>query len=346
MRRQDFFYHLPPELIAQYPASPRTASRLLYFKRQTEAYQHGLFTQVLDLLNPGDILVLNDTQVIPARLYGRKASGGQVEVFLERIVDTQRILAQIRASKAPSLGSCITIQPPSAAHLPPVKLEVLARQGGFFELAVLGDQAVLPVLQAYGHVPLPPYIQRPDQASDQACYQTVYAAQPGAVAAPTAGLHFDEALLQRLQAKGIALAFITLHVGAGTFQPMRVERIEEHVIHAEWMSLTPATVAKILAAKAEGGRVIAVGTTTVRCLESAAQQGVLKPFEGETRLFIYPGYLFQVVDAVITNFHLPESSLLMLVAAFAGYQPTLKAYQVAVEQRYRFYSYGDAMMMF
>lgn len=341
MRRQDFSYDLPPELIAQFPASPRTSSRLFGFQRFSEQYQHGHFAQLADWLRPTDLLVLNNTRVIPARLYGTKASGGRIEVLLERVVSTHQILAKIRASKSPPSGSRLLL---TGTHGITV-VEVLGREQEFFRLAFPQDRPVLAVLEDSGHIPLPPYIARPDQLTDQQDYQTVYATQPGAVAAPTAGLHFDEDLLQRLQTKGIQAVFVTLHVGAGTFQPMRVDNILEHQIHAESMALDAATCDAILTTKAKGGRVIAVGTTTARCLESAAREGGLKPFQGETRLFIYPGYEFKVIDGLITNFHLPESSLLMLVAAFAGHAHTLQAYRTAIQHRYRFYSYGDAMLI-
>ena len=337
MQRSDFSFELPLELIAQAPLAERAASRLLCLDDRGQISDRS-FRALADLLRPGDLLVLNDTRVIPARLHGKKDSGGRIEVLVERVLDERRILAQVRASKSPRDGACL--------HLDgAIEARVLGREGEFFVLEFAGEDAVLTQLERHGHIPLPPYITRADVAADHERYQTVYAREPGAVAAPTAGLHFDAALLAQLGEQGINSAYVTLHVGAGTFQPLRVERLEEHRMHAERVEVSAETCAAIAATKSRGGRVIAVGTTVVRSLEAAAQSGTLQPYRGETRLFITPGYEFRVVDALVTNFHLPESTLLMLVCAFAGYEPIMRAYRHAVEQRYRFFSYGDAMFL-
>lgn len=344
MQVSDFHFSLPEELIARYPMPERSASRLLQLDGVSGAIHHGQFCDVIDLLNPGDLLVFNNTRVIPARLFGQKASGGKIEVLVERLLDEHRILAHIRASKSPKEGASLLFDHGYSATM-------LARHGALFELEFDGDSRVLEILEHIGHMPLPPYIDRPDEQADKERYQTVYNAKPGAVAAPTAGLHFDQPLLQLLQAKGIELAFVTLHVGAGTFQPVRVERIEDHHMHQEYVEVPPEVVEQIAATRRRGGRVVAVGTTSVRSLESAARASgaaegqPLQPFYGDTDIFIYPGYRFAVVDALITNFHLPESTLIMLVSAFAGYQHVMDAYAAAVAQRYRFFSYGDAMFV-
>ena len=338
MRVSDFDYELPRDLIADHPAQPRSSSRLLELTaggvlrdRRMDAFP--------DLLAAEDLLVFNDTRVIPARLFGYKDSGGRVEVLVERLLDAQRVLAHVRASKTPRPGSTLRLAEP---RLP---VEVLGRVGELFELRFAGDVPVLELLDRYGHVPLPPYIERPDQQADRDDYQTLYARHPGAVAAPTAGLHFDAALLERLHSRGIETAFVTLHVGAGTFQPVRVERLAEHVMHAEYVHVDETVCAAVSETRARGGRVVAVGTTVVRSLESAAAGGELQPFGGDTRLFITPGYRFQVVDALLTNFHLPQSTLLMLVCALAGFEPVMAAYRHAIRERYRFFSYGDAMFV-
>ncbi len=338
MRRSDFNYTLPDTLIAQRPPAARGASRLLCLDGRSGALNDRVFRDLPGLLRPGDLLVFNDTRVIPARLYGVKESGGKIEVLVERVLDERRVMAQIRASKAPKAGARVLLEGVIAA-------EVRGREGDLFELAFAAEQPVLALLEQHGHMPLPPYIDRADAAEDRARYQTVYARVPGAVAAPTAGLHFDEALLAEVRAAGVETAFVTLHVGAGTFQPMRVEELTAHRMHAERLSVSAALCAQVSAARSRGGRVIAVGTTVARSLESAAAGGELRPFEGETRLFIYPGYHFRVVDALVTNFHLPESTLLMLLCAFAGYEQTMNAYRHAVRQQYRFFSYGDAMFV-
>ncbi len=338
MRRSDFHYPLPPALIAQRPAAERGASRLLCLDGPSRRLVDRRFRELPDLLRPGDLLIFNDTRVIPARLFGVKASGGKIEVLVERVLEERRVLAHIRASKAPKPGMSLYLEGGLEA-------EVRGREGELFELVFGGEQPVLSLLEQHGHIPLPPYIDRPDADEDRARYQTVYARRPGAVAAPTAGLHFDEAMLDQLRTRGVESAFVTLHVGAGTFQPVRVDELSAHPMHAEYANVSAEVCERIAAARARGGRVIAVGTTVTRSLESAAAGGELRPFAGETRLFIYPGYRFRVVDALITNFHLPESTLLMLVCAFAGYDSVMAAYRHAVEQEYRFFSYGDAMFV-
>ena len=338
MRKSDFNYSLPPELVAQYPASPRTASRLLHLGSASGVIRDLRFTDLPSLLQAGDLLVFNDTRVIPARLFGSKESGGRIEVLIERLLDAHRVLAQVRASKPPKPGQKLMLESDVTAV-------VQSRDGEFYELTFDTDKPILDILDRIGHVPLPPYIGRTDETADRERYQTVYARQRGAVAAPTAGLHFDEAMLGRLKDMGVESAFVTLHVGAGTFQPLRVDDIREHCMHAEYLRITPEVCDKINAAKKEERRVVAVGTTVVRALETAARDGSVNAFEGETDIFIYPGYRFQIVDALLTNFHLPESTLLMLVCAFGGTENVLNAYLHAVEQKYRFYSYGDAMFV-
>jgi S-adenosylmethionine:tRNA ribosyltransferase-isomerase len=317
---------------------PRSHSRLLELAVDG-ALRDRRMTEFPALIDAGDLLVFNNTRVIPARLFGHKTSGGKVEVLVERLLGGRRVLAHVRAGKAPKPGSRLRL---GAAEL---DVEVGARQDDLFELRFAGVTPVLELLEQYGHVPLPPYIQRADGDADREDYQTLWAAHPGAVAAPTAGLHFDRELLQALADKGIESAFVTLHVGAGTFQPVRVDRTEDHVMHAEQVQVDAAVCAAVAATRARGGRVVAVGTTVVRSLEAAAQAGELRPFYGDTRLFITPGYAFTVVDALLTNFHLPQSTLLMLVCAFAGYQPVMAAYRHAIDRQYRFFSYGDAMFL-
>jgi S-adenosylmethionine:tRNA ribosyltransferase-isomerase len=338
MRVADFHFDLPDALIARHPLAERRSSRLLVLDGESGALAHRQFADLLDYLRPGDLMVFNDTRVIPARLFGQKASGGKLEILVERVLDSHRVLAHVRSSKSPKPGSLIHIEGGGEA-------EMLARHDALFELR-FGEE-VLPLLERVGHMPLPPYIDRADDASDRERYQTVYSdrAKAGAVAAPTAGLHFDEALLAAIREQGIDTAFVTLHVGAGTFQPVRVERIEDHHMHREWLQVGQDVVDAVAACRARGGRVIAVGTTSVRSLESAALEGELKAFIGDTDIFLYPGKRFHVVDALVTNFHLPESTLLMLVSAFAGYPQTMAAYAAAVEQQYRFFSYGDAMFI-
>ena len=336
MRVADFSFELPDSLIARHPLAERHGSRLLVLDGPSGVLAHRQFPDLLEYLRPGDLMVFNNTRVIPARLFGQKASGGKLEVLVERVLDSHRVLAHVRASKAPKEGAVILIDGGGEA-------EMVARHDTLFELRF--TEEVLPLLDRVGHVPLPPYIDRPDEGADRERYQTVYAERAGAVAAPTAGLHFDEALLEKIAAKGVERAFVTLHVGAGTFQPVRVDKIEDHHMHKEWLEVSQDVVDAITACRARGGRVIAVGTTSVRSLESAARDGVLKAFSSDTDIFIYPGRPFHVVDALVTNFHLPESTLLMLGSAFAGYPETMAAYAAAVEQGYRFFSYGDAMFI-
>jgi len=336
MRRADFAYELPEDLIAQAPLADRPASRLLVLDGQTGAFRDAMFRDLPSLLEPRDLLVLNDTRVIPARAFGHKATGGRVEMLVERITGGRTVSAQLRASKTPAVGGRIEFDGGAVAT-------IAARVDELWKLDF--DRPVLPWLEAHGHVPLPPYIRRADEAADRERYQTVFARAPGAVAAPTAGLHFDQALLAACRLKGVRTATVTLHVGAGTFQPVRADDPREHRLHAERVEVSAEVCEAVEAARARGGRVVAVGTTVVRSLESAAAGDGLAPFEGETELFILPGYRFRVVDALVTNFHLPESSLLMLVAAFAGREAVLEAYRHAVEARYRFFSYGDAMLV-
>ena len=342
MKLSDFSFTLPEHLIAKYPTPDRTASRLLHLNGTTGDVNHKQFQQMLDLVEPGDLLVFNNTRVIPARLLGQKASGGKVEVLIERIVDDNNALAHVRASKAPKPGTDLLLEGA-------VSVTVTGRQDALFELRFNGDATVLEQLEQYGHMPLPPYIDRPDEQADKERYQTVYNQAPGAVAAPTAGLHFDDALLERLQQKGVNLAYVTLHVGAGTFQPVRVDNILEHKMHSEFAIVPEDVVNAVRATKAAGKRVIAVGTTSVRSLESSALEAskgeVLVPYQSDTDIFIYPGFEFKVVDAMFTNFHLPESTLIMLISAFAGKDNVLHAYEQAIEQEYRFYSYGDSMFI-
>ena len=343
MLRSDFNFDLPDSLIARYPQAERSSSRLLKLNRQNGDVAHGKFTDVLSALAPGDLLVFNNTRVIPARLFGQKASGGKIEVLVERILDQQRFLAHVRASKAPKAGNILLLEQDA-------EVEMVQRHGELFELKMCNDEPVLQMLERLGHMPLPPYIDRPDAASDRERYQTVYNEKPGAVAAPTAGLHFDEPLLAALKDKGVEFAFVTLHVGAGTFQPVRADNILEHQMHSEYAEVPAEVVDAVLACKARGNKVVAVGTTSVRSLESAAQaakaKGLgLQPFAADTQIFIYPGYEFLVIDGLITNFHLPESTLIMLVSALSSREFVLNAYQQAIAEQYRFYSYGDAMLI-
>jgi S-adenosylmethionine:tRNA ribosyltransferase-isomerase len=337
MLKSDFFYELPEDLIAQAPLGERGASRLLCLDHESQLADRG-FADLPDILRPGDLLVLNDTRVMPARLHGRKSSGGRIEILIERVISPSLALAHVRASKSPKPGTMLLLDGGYACR-------VEERRDDLFLLQFPEGQTVEEVLSAVGHIPLPPYIYRPDEAGDRERYQTVYARTPGAVAAPTAGLHFDEDMLKTLADQGVGHAFVTLHVGSGTFLPVRVENLDEHRMHAEICDVPESTVARIRETRERGGRVVAVGTTVVRSLESAALAGELLPFQGETRLFIQPGFQYRCVDAMITNFHLPESTLLALVCAFAGYQPVMAAYRHAVEQRYRFFSYGDAMFL-
>lgn len=343
MRVADFTFELPESLIAHYPQAQRSGCRLLSLNGPDGELTHGVFTDLLDKLNPGDLLVFNNTRVIPARIFGRKASGGKIEVLIERMLDDKRVLAHVRSSKAPKPGTELLLGDDEN-----VQATMVARHDALFEIEFHDERPVLDILNVIGHMPLPPYIDRPDEDADRELYQTVYSQKPGAVAAPTAGLHFDEPLLAALREKGIETAFVTLHVGAGTFQPVRVDTIEDHIMHAEYAEVPQDVVDAVLACKARGNRVVAVGTTSVRSLESAAQaaqDALIAPFFGDTKIFIYPGYHYQVIDVLVTNFHLPESTLIMLVSAFAGYQHTMQAYQQAVAEKYRFFSYGDAMFI-
>ena len=338
MQRQDFYFDLPESLIAKAPTEQRRGSRLLCLDGNSGDLAHRQFADLLDLVEPGDLLVFNDTRVIPARLFAQKASGGKLEILIERVLDEQRALAHVRSSKSPKPGSEILLEDGTV-------LKMVARHDALFELEFPKEEGALAVLERLGHMPLPPYIDRADTETDKERYQTVYSRNAGAVAAPTAGLHFDDEMIESLRAKGVDTAFVTLHVGAGTFQPVRVDDIHTHKMHTEILDVPADVCDAVAACKARGGRVIAVGTTSVRALESAAKSGTLKPTRGETDIFIYPGYTFKVVDRLITNFHLPESTLLMLVSAFAGYRNTMNAYKAAVENEYRFFSYGDAMLI-
>lgn len=339
MKTSDFNFDLPDELIARYPQAVRSSSRLLKLDGMTSELTHGQFTDLLDLVDAGDLLVFNNTRVIPARLFGQKESGGKLEALIERVIDDQEALSHIKCSRAPKPGTSIILEG--------TKVEVVGREGALFHLKFHVDNLVN-WLEEVGHMPLPPYMDREDELSDRERYQTVYNEKPGAVAAPTAGLHFDDELLQALKDKGANLAFVTLHVGAGTFQPVKVDDVNEHVMHSEYLEVDQAVCDAVNATRAAGKRVIAIGTTTVRSLESAAQKSdgdELQPYSGETEIFIYPGYQFKSVDALVTNFHLPESTLIMLVSAFAGRGPVLRAYEEAVREQYRFFSYGDAMFI-
>jgi S-adenosylmethionine:tRNA ribosyltransferase-isomerase len=337
MQLNDFNFELPPELIARYPLAKRSSSRLLCVTEKQAELLHRQFDAVVDLLTPGDLLVFNDTKVIPARLIGRKNTGGQVEILIERVLDEKRILAQVRASKALRLGSYLSL---AQNHF----LEVVDRRNQFYELRYNQEhRSVLAMIESIGEIPLPPYMQRTAEEEDKERYQTIYAKHKGSVAAPTAGFHFDEELLQKLAEKKIETGCLTLHIGAGTFAPVRVENIREHTMHAEYLDVPTELCTKIAAAKSRGKRVVAVGTTSLRALETASQSGTIEPYRGETSIFIYPGYQFRCADALITNLHLPCSTLLMLVCAFGGFENVMHAYQEAVKRAYRFYSYGDAM---
>ena len=338
MKKSDFQYHLPPELIAQAPLPQRSGSRLLVVDVASGTFADRQFTDLLDYLKTGDLVVFNDTRVLPARLFGRKQSGGAVEILIERITGTHEARAQLGVSKKPKPGSKLNLDDGTP-------VTVLGRDGEFFVLRFDTTEPLEKLLLRVGRLPLPPYIERDAGADDLERYQTVFAREPGAVAAPTAGLHFDAAQFERLKEQGIDTGYVTLHVGAGTFQPMRAEALSDHVMHREWLNVGAELVEKIRRTRERGGRVIAVGTTVVRALESALREGEVMPFAGETQIFIFPGYRIRSVDALLTNFHLPESTLLMLVSALAGKELMLGAYRHAVEQRYRFFSYGDAMLI-
>ena len=339
MKKSDFHYALPTELIAQTPLPQRSASRLLVVDVPAQRFADRHFTDLVEYLRPGDLLVFNDTRVLPARLYGHKETGGAVEILIERVTGTHEALAQLGVSKKPKPGSRVPLDGGGA-------VTVTGREGEFYTLRFDGPETLEKLLLRLGRMPLPPYISRAAEAADAERYQTVYARAPGAVAAPTAGLHFDTPLLDALRDKGIDFGYVTLHVGAGTFQPLRSESVEEHTMHREWLNVGAALVEQMRRARSRGGRVIAVGTTVVRALESALRDGQVQPFAGETQIFIFPGFHISSVDALVTNFHLPESTLLMLVSAFAGRDLILEAYRHAVSEQYRFFSYGDAMLIF
>lgn len=345
MKITDFDFDLPERLIAKYPSEKRSSSRMLHLNGQNGDVVHKKFIDIVDLLNEGDLLVFNNTRVIPARLFGQKETGGKVEVLLERVLNDGTALAHVKASKSPKPDTLIILEGG-------LKTRVVARKEDLFhiEFIQVGDskQSVFDMLEQYGHMPLPPYIDRADEESDKERYQTVYNKTPGAVAAPTAGLHFDETILQAIQNKGVNTAFVTLHVGAGTFQPVRVENIEEHKMHAEYAEVSQEVVDLVNETKAQGKRVIAVGTTSVRSLESAAkdtEDDLISPFFSDTSIFIYPGFEFKIVDCLLTNFHLPQSTLMMLISAFATREQVMHAYKEAIEKEYRFFSYGDAMFI-
>ncbi len=339
LKKSDFRYDLPPELIAQQPLPSRSASRLLLLPPAPAPLQDRAIRDLPELLQPGDLLIFNDTRVLPARLYGHKATGGRVEVLVERVLGAHEARAQLGVSKSPKEGAELTLDDGT-------KVTVLGRDGEFYRLRFHGVESVEKLLLRSGQMPLPPYMTREPDAEDAQRYQTVFAREPGAVAAPTAGLHFDEPLLEALRERGVEFGHVTLHVGAGTFQPMRAEEVKDHVMHSEWLNVGAHLCERIRATRARGGRVVAVGTTVVRALESSVRDGEVQPFAGETQIFIFPGRRIRSVDALLTNFHLPESTLLMLVCAFAGYERTMAAYAHAVRERYRFFSYGDAMLVF
>ncbi|MDA3305504.1 MULTISPECIES: tRNA preQ1(34) S-adenosylmethionine ribosyltransferase-isomerase QueA [Stenotrophomonas] len=339
LKKSDFHYDLPAELIAQAPLAERSASRLLLVPPAPAAFTDLQVRDLPSLLQPGDLLVFNDTRVIPARLFGQKASGGRVEILIERLLGGQQARAQVGASKSPKAGSRIALDAGGEA-------EVLGRDGEFYVLQFHVPESLEQWLLHAGRLPLPPYIQREPGVDDRERYQTVFAREVGAVAAPTAGLHFDEPLLAALKDRGVEFGHVTLHVGAGTFQPVRADDLKDHVMHREWLNVGAELVQQVRRTRAAGGRVIGVGTTVVRALESAMRDGELLPFAGETQIFITPGYRIRSVDAMVTNFHLPESTLLMMISAFAGKERVFEAYRHAIGQRYRFFSYGDAMLLF
>jgi S-adenosylmethionine:tRNA ribosyltransferase-isomerase len=351
MQCRDFAYTLPEHLIAQHPAPTRSESRLLHLDRDSGSVADHRFTDLPALLRAGDLLVFNDTRVVPARLFGRKDSGGRVEMLLERILDTHAALVQIRASKPPRAGTRLVLEGENGPCAMSVAVRTVAHsfyqdpvsQDAFYEVEF--SSPAYEVLEAIGHTPLPPYIGRPDEPADRHRYQTIYACRPGSVAAPTAGLHFDAALMAALERRGVAMGYLTLHIGAGTFRPLRVERVEAHRMHRESIEIGEPLCRLVADTRRRGGRVVAVGTTSVRALETASIAGELQPFRGDTELFIYPGHRFRSVDALVTNFHLSGSTLLILVCAFAGRKRVLAAYQHAVGTGYRFYSYGDAMFI-
>jgi S-adenosylmethionine:tRNA ribosyltransferase-isomerase len=342
MKTSDFDYNLPEHLIAQQPCEIRSQSRLLHYSRADEKIEHHQFSQIIDLVEPSDLLVFNNTRVIPARMYGIKETGGKVEILIERLVDETHCLAHVKASKTPKAGTHLKLKNTTGKEY---QLTVEARDNDLFVLVCAVGETMAQIMEDIGHMPLPPYIARGDTKDDLSRYQTVYAKSPGAVAAPTAGLHFDDALLTAFKNKGIQSAFVTLHVGAGTFQPVRCDDIKDHHMHFEYLSVPQETVDRCQQTRENGGRIIAVGTTTVRSLETASQKGELEAYNGETDIFIYPGYGFKSIDALITNFHLPESTLLMLISAFSSREEIMHCYAAAIAEEYRFFSYGDAMFI-
>lgn len=345
MKRSDFHYELPERLIARYPLENRTDSRLLCLDGPTGCVRHRQFTDLLDELVAGDLLVFNNTRVIPARLFARKPTGGRGEILVERILDGTSCLAHLRFSKTPKPGAQLQVLRDADGEETGALLNLVSRQGDLFHLETTGGARLMSLLDDVGHIPLPPYIDRADESLDRERYQTVYGEREGAVAAPTAGLHFSEEFIEACRARGVETGFLTLHVGAGTFQPVRAENIREHSMHSEYLEVDAGLCRQVAEARARDRRVVAVGTTVVRALETAAAGGDLGVFSGESDIFIYPGYRFRCVDAMITNFHLPESTLIMLVCAFAGYESVLSAYRQAVAEEYRFFSYGDAMFV-
>jgi len=338
MKKSDFNYYLPETLIAQKPLPDRSASRMLCMEKTSGRLDDRMFSDFVDLIGKDDLLVFNNTKVIPARLFGKKQSGGKVEILIERVLDEHHAVAHVRASKSPKPGTLIELDNALICT-------VTGRDHDLFQLHFATEQSVLEILMEIGHIPLPPYITREDDEEDLSRYQTVFAEKSGAVAAPTAGLHFDHETMEKLEQKGIKKAFVTLHVGSGTFQPVRVEDLSEHVMHKEFYSVSQQAIDALKQTRAQGGRIVAIGTTAVRALESASRSGEMQAGFGDTDLFITPGYSFKSVDAMLTNFHLPESTLLMLISAFAGYEQIMHAYQHAIEQKYRFFSYGDAMFL-
>jgi S-adenosylmethionine:tRNA ribosyltransferase-isomerase len=338
MKRSDFYYDLPEELVAQYPSAQRSASRLLVLKKGTGKISHHIFTELPQFLQKNDLLVFNNTRVFPARLYGQKKTGGKIEILIERLQGSQEALAHVRSSHAPKADTIIELDQNQRAI-------VTGRENDLFKLFFPDTQDLLGLLKQIGHIPLPPYIQRSDEESDIERYQTIYGQIEGSVAAPTAGLHYDEKMIATLREKGVELGYVTLHVGGGTFKPVRVENITDHQMHTETIEVDEIICEQIRQTKKRGGRIIAAGTTAARALESASQSGEIQPYTGETDIFIYPGYTFKCIDALQTNFHLPESTLIMLVSALAGYENTMQAYQIAVQEKYRFFSYGDTMLI-
>ncbi len=343
MQRTEFHYELPEELIASYPLPERSASRLMCLDPTAGGIEDKQFTDLPFLLQENDLLVFNNTRVIPARVWGRKDSGGKIEVLVERVIGEGECLAHVRASKAPKAGARLQLCANPEGKGTDARATVVGREDDLYHLRFEDGARAMEVLTRIGHMPLPPYIERADEELDRERYQTVYGEREGAVAAPTAGLHFTLDLINACRARGVNTGFVTLHVGAGTFQPVRADDIEDHRMHAEYLEVDPHLCEQVQNCRRDGGRVVAVGTTAVRALETAAVDGAIKPYAGDSRLFIYPGYHFRCVDAMVTNFHLPESSLIMLVSAFAGHDFTLRAYREAVARRYRFFSYGDAM---